>query len=115
MSTEQKHRLLRALTKGPRAVKDFTHKDTRAHADVQIHPTIIRRYVAEMEQDGLLVHHDDDRAEITEAGLDEINRPTSFACTRQHHAANQPTWQPTPWVCPRKGGDDHKRYKSLSF
>lgn len=114
MSTEQKHRILRAISKEPKRVKDFTHKTPGCHADVQVHPTILRRWVCELEEAGMLEHDDDDTVRITAAGLAEINRPTTVASARLHHFASMPPLEVKPWISPRAGADDHKRFKSLS-
>jgi hypothetical protein len=113
MSTEQKHRILRSISKEARLVKDLTHKTPGGHADAQVHPTILRRWIGELEEAGHLIHHDDDRIEITEAGLMEVNCPTSIASTRYHHFASQPPLVVKPWIPPRANCDQHKQYKSL--
>jgi hypothetical protein len=112
---EQRHKILRAISKGPRQVHDFTHKTPGSHADVQVHPKIFRRYVADLEEAGLLVHNDDDSVQITAAGLMEVNCPTSIASTRKICSASMPKYEPKPWACTRVGCDDHKRFKSLTL
>lgn len=106
MSTEQKHRILRAIAQGPQSIRKFDN------GNFGTSPANVRLYVAEMESAGQLVHRDDDTLMITPDGLEAVNSVPSIASLRTHSGARD--WQPPPWVCPRASGNDHKRYKSLS-
>jgi hypothetical protein len=103
LSTEQKHRILRAVSQEAKSIYD-------RNFGLSVHQ--VRVYVDQMESAGLVVHRDDDMLEITQAGRAELSRPTSIA-TAPMRITFDPL-EPKRWLCPRSGGDDHKRFKSLT-
>jgi hypothetical protein len=109
LSTEQKHRILRVISQAPQPIRYFTD----GHFGIAARH--VGMYVEQLRAAGLLTHNgQDDRLEITEAGLAEINRPTTIAHQREHCNASMPNWRPAPWLSVRAGADDHKRFKSLA-
>jgi hypothetical protein len=108
MSSEQKTRILRVISREPKTFKHFTD----GHHGVG--PFHMRRWVKELSDAGFLVHGHDDTLTITEEGRAHLEQPTSVAQHRVYCNAAMPVLQPKPWISPRAGADDHKRFKSLT-
>jgi hypothetical protein len=108
MSATQKTKILRMVGMKPRALVEFTEGDIVSTTSNRH----IERYLAEMEEAGL-IEKNRDRWHITNAGAAELNALPAVVPSRIYtHAASTLPYVPPPWESCRPGADDHRKYAS---
>lgn len=104
---EYKHRMLKCIGQEPRTLLFFTAGPVHS----TISATLLERYLAEMQAEGLTFERDD-RHHITQAGLELLAKPTTKAEPRVYGAySTQEPYKPPQWNV-RAGGEQHKQFSS---
>jgi hypothetical protein len=108
MSAEQKSKILRMVGMKPRTLLDFTTGDLVGTTSNRH----IERYLAEMEEAGL-IEKQGERWAITNEGAAKLNALPDIVPSRIYtHAASTQVYVPPPWNSTRPGADDHRKYAS---
>jgi hypothetical protein len=108
VSTEQKHKILRTLAHSPKHLRYFTEGE---HGVMAVSPRHMERFIDELELEGMLVRCPK-QLRITEAGKEEIAKPTSIASPVKVCAAStKEPYVPPKWNV-RAGADQNLQYRS---
>jgi predicted transcriptional regulator len=103
-------RILSMLAERPRNIKAFTDGEVT----LQVSARHVLNWLADMADEGLVIHTKADEYRITEAGRAKLREKPSVAGLRELAIEATP-WRPQPWVPARIGAEDHKRCRSLGI